>query len=305
MKKYPIDYLVFTIIERESRAFRGYGDTERKDENGNLCYKSIHENENGYKFDIVHYNVGKSGNQDIAIEVTNALHCWDPSYIVVMGIAAGFAEKNIKLGDILISNDIIYYSKGKQHAWGYEPRPTYWKSSDTLTKFLKEAERYEWSSDPKVHCDCLDNYHPSVFVGTILSGEVVMDSSEWVKMAQEDYIFKTALGLEMEAAGAHNAVCKTLDSTNVVTLRGVSDLGHGKKEKEEERQECAARSVAAFFVQYLKKSKHVPNPKADFVNRKTVFEYLKKEKGVAEVDDDFLDALNRYIVRRFDKEYSE
>ena len=288
-----IDFLIFTIKDNEAKALKAYGSEEYKDNNNNLCFKGSVENQNsGRKFEFIHYNMGeKSGPTAMGVTVTKALQCWDPLYVIVLGIAAGFERRGVRIGDIIISSDVVHYTKGKRHKGGrFEPRPSFYPSSSILGQFLKQVETYEWTNDPRVRCDVISSYSPSVHIGPILSGEVIMDDPEWVKEVEENHLFKEAIGLEMEAVGAHHAVCETLESTKVITLRCVSDSASNKGD---EYQGCATTAVAAFLNSFLNNTTFSPSESNGILSSRSITQLIKRRK--LEIGSDFLEALDAKV----------
>src|ERR1700692_561053 len=71
---------------------------------------------------------GPLGAQDLTGKVIDR---WDPAYIVMVGIAGSFNEE-VKLGDVLVSEQIFYYDPGKAVPGGTRFRPQGYPCSAVL-----------------------------------------------------------------------------------------------------------------------------------------------------------------------------
>lgn len=275
---------MFTAKQIERDALNSCGLTACQDKNGKLCYQgSIVNSPSKLRFDLVHYMIGASTNLYSASTVSNCLALWDPEFVILLGIAAGFEDKGVNIGDVLVSDKVVYYEKSKVKEDGVvEIRYDSWKSSDTLRGFLEDICTHKWQfrSRLKKECTKLELSKLNVHFGSILSGEKIVDDPEFRKELQKGC--PEAIGLEMEAAGIHVSLWKSFDSSNATTIKGVSDYAQNKKD---DYQKCAACSAAEFFLELLENGVLEPFQAVDRIIRDSAVRAFCRQEGLIPTDE--------------------
>jgi 8-oxo-dGTP diphosphatase len=165
--------------------------------------------------------VGK-GNHPAAVLTERAMAEFSPAAVLFVGVA-GALWPSIRLGDVVVANQIYAYHGGTSEDDGLKARPKAWEIPHGAGQIAQHLARDdEWArglpgdTTPKVH------------FGPIAAGEIVQDSavSEQARWVRQHY--NDALAIEMEAAGVAQAghLNRALP---VVVVRGISDRADGSK----------------------------------------------------------------------------
>jgi len=135
--------------------------------------------------------------------------------IAAVGVAAGFPESGVKLGDVLISDQIYDCGIYKQQKGAYIPRGSKMPASKFMLQVLDDH------SDWKYPCTKDKKRDVSVKIGLILSKSVLLnDAAERGRLLQ--YFGQEAKGFEMEGFGIMDS------SMSFVIIKGVCDFGGDK-----------------------------------------------------------------------------
>jgi len=175
-----------------------------------------------------------------------------PSCVIMVGIAYGACASKQNIGDILVSRNIQPYhairvstdSDGKIHK---QDRNTPMKPGSSI---LNQFENFQFPrSDVNVYC------------GTLLSGEELVDNSEY-----KEYLIKTfsengsidwndenkIVGGEMEGVGL-SSVLGRAENSNWIIVKSICDWADGQKKlNKKERQAIASRNAVDYCVQFFK-----------------------------------------------------
>lgn len=194
-------------------------------------------------------------NVNAAIETERAIEQFDPEYAFFVGVAGGL--KDVKVGDIVIGQDVYGFERGKAEEHNFKPRPKFGASTYALER---AAGAYAKSEDWKQKASQLLNqeFAPviSTFTGTIASGEKV-DAS--IDSDLHHFLLQNAshaLAIEMEGLGFLE-VCRMRPAVKTLLLRGISDLVDKKGEMDAKgSQPYASANVAAFLFGLLGQLDH-------------------------------------------------
>ncbi|ATX80700.1 Nucleoside phosphorylase [Mariprofundus aestuarium] len=196
--------------------------------------------------------VGRTDQTNInaAVETERALEYYKPSHAFYVGVAGGL--KDVKVGDIVVGNDVLGYERGKAEDESFKPRPQFGASSYDLER---AANAYSISADWKAISSSLVDveFAPEITVlsGTIASGEKV-DAS--YKSALHKHIklnASHALAIEMEGLG-FLTVCRSRPAVKSLLVRGISDLVNDKGAMDDKgSQPYASQNVAAFLFGFI------------------------------------------------------
>lgn len=199
-------------------------------------------------YDIILRQTG-SKNNDVALETDKAIRFFQPSIVVLTGIAGGV--KDVSIGDIVIADKLYGFDGGKETEEGFKARPEVFRTSPDLLDFTKNfiIQKF-WSEES------------NVFIGPIASSNSVIAStnSESYKKIKNHY--NDTLAIEMEAQGFGKAM-HSHSHVKHINIRGISDLLDNKLQSDNEgNQELAARNAAAFTFEILKQldSKYLKIP---------------------------------------------
>jgi nucleoside phosphorylase len=153
---------------------------------------------------------------------------WAPSYILLVGIAGGFKRDGVRLGDVVISREILGYEYGKIGGV-FTPRPdlTFPVSQSLYRAALAlPVANAEWAQDIKVKAPT-SGFVPKMVPGYVASGDKIVDdpTNEFFQNVLSTWPKLNAV--EMEGAGAAHAADAAKDEGNAVRLlmiRGISDM---------------------------------------------------------------------------------
>lgn len=200
-------------------------------------------------YNVVHIQtkIGSMGDGASTLAINDALQIWNIKMVVMIGIAFGRGiDCNQKIGDILISRDIYMYEKykikeNKEGAISCQHLSNpYYNAGEVLFKRFKDDKI--WNSDSASRA--------KIHVGTIASGEKIIDSSEQkrkiLEMGNTTYI----IGGEMEAAGLA-AACLNNKINEWIVVKGISDFGDGNKVKNQGVNQSIAISNAVSYCEYV------------------------------------------------------
>jgi nucleoside phosphorylase len=189
---------------------------------------------------------------DMGLTATTAaasrlLATFDPEVLAVVGIG-GALNGDLRLGDVVVGSVIQEYLKAARTAQGgndsttFEPAGDGWPLAERLRTFTNhfqyfaEAAYASWVSLARARGVEAElpfattpgaRREPSYFVGTIVSGDVVVNDPafrDWLLSHDR----KRAV-IEMEGAGAARAVKEYDKDVALLVLRGISDFADGRK----------------------------------------------------------------------------
>lgn len=215
-------------------------------------------NINGYEFyigkfgnyNVVHIQtkIGSLGDGASTLAIDIALKIWQIKMVIMIGIAFGRgANCYQKIGDILISRDIFMYEKYKIKEkkdgtlnYTYSSNP-YSNSGKILVKKFEDDKI--WKNN--------DSLRPKIHMGTIASGEKIIDSENEKKKLLEHLGNKTyIIGGEMEATGLV-AACSNNNIYEWLVVKGISDWGDGNKVKNKDENQKIAINNTVSYCEYI------------------------------------------------------
>lgn len=186
-------------------------------------------------------------NVNAAIETERIIQHFNPTYIFFVGVAGGL--KDVKLGDIVIGSDVFGYEKGKvKDGKTFLSRPQFGFSSYELEQLATSYSMSDiWKEKSATILNTKFHERISAFVGTIASGEKVVDSkrSELYKFLKLHC--SHALAVEMEGLGFLEA-CRPYPIIKSLIIRGISDLVDDKENSDKEGSQPYASQNATEFL---------------------------------------------------------
>ena len=197
------------------------------------------------------------GRPEASAATVDAIRRWCPRYIILVGIAGGNFERNIKLGDILAPGQIVDYELQKLTSDGPEVR---WQVYPTDQRLLGAVQNF---TDSNAWQELMTIKRPSnglsqcYHQGSVASGDKV-DAVRQV-FTKYQKIWRKLLGIEMEAGGVETATIQAAHPPGFFMIRGVSDLADEEKDSEEVKKwRLYACDVAAAYTIALLRSGPVP-----------------------------------------------
>lgn len=219
------------------------------------------------------YRTGNYAAADLARSTANE---YAPRWIALVGVAGGFPDEGIRIGDVVVASHIYAYEYGKIHlgtvdeASYFQRRQDYdftpdqgWLAHIRLIANAPPALRIEWTSGIKdARPDGQSPQSSNLHVGPTASGDKVVDDPSYEFFDQAISSLPGLFAVEMEAAGV-GAVTTHLQAERQIgflMIRGVSDTprslqntDEGKPRGTEERDSWKpyAAAAAAAFLEYL------------------------------------------------------
>lgn len=177
----------------------------------------------------------------------------------MVGIAGGASPSNQALGDVVISERVVYYESAKI-TQRVEPRPRVLPADALLYDRALNFRSPDWYSAMPKDIQRPDKAHrtPALHFGPIASGEKVIanrEAAEYLRALQP----KLA-AIEMEGAGVAAAALGAVRRVGFLAIRGLCDFAD--EAKDDRWQVFAAHSAATFASQFLKSAPVEPRSKA-------------------------------------------
>ncbi|MDP2128268.1 MAG: purine phosphorylase [Pseudohongiella sp.] len=255
------DLLVITAIAIELAAAKkvfGIGSDvpPRHSVNGVQYWPVVLQRVDGPLFCVI-ASLGNAGNVNAATITTLLLTELKPEKVMMMGIAGGLREK-LSLGEVIISERVVYYEGAAALDEGIRaPRPeiqriglstqqdlnTYFATTSLPDRLQEYAEKLGFSM-PKESTAGEVVARLEVSPATIASGELLVRDPELFKSFKvlHDKVCVT----EMEAYGVFDACEK--QKLPVLVIRGISD--YGDKTKDNNFHNVASEAAAIVTLDY-------------------------------------------------------
>lgn len=179
--------------------------------------------------------MGTDGARGATLSVDAVIREWDPTVIVLMGIAFGVSRRQHNPADVLIAEHLIPY---EYQRLGDEPsfrNPIPPSSPILVSRFLHALD---WAFIRPDGSKC--NKH----VGPVLSGNKLVDNPEFKDALLRQ--FPSAIGGEMEGAGLWSAADRARKEWIIV--KGVCDWADGRKH---DRYQAMAAASAISLTHYV------------------------------------------------------
>jgi ankyrin repeat protein/nucleoside phosphorylase len=188
------------------------------------------------------------GHTEAANATSDAIRRWHPRYVMLTGIAGGLRRAGIRLGDVLISEQVVDYEVQKIVDGVARPR---WQVHRADQRLLIAAQNFEgtaWAES----LDRPDRGEPRVHFGPICTGNKVIADESLAEQLRD--VWQKLIGVEMEAGGVASAAFQSSDSPGFFMIRGVSDLADPDKDgdKTVPWRPYACEVAAAYTVGFLR-----------------------------------------------------
>ena len=249
----PIDVLIVTALQEERDALLGLLPGARQVQRpGSPTYYTASLQAPGRlrRPRIAVMMLTGMGNVIAAQQTTRALDDLAPAYLLMVGIAGGVRGR-VRLGDVLIADQVLYYESAKVTPAGLDPRPhSYMADPHLLDRALNFTDP-AWHS--LIRAVRPGQRHtsqialPRPVVGVVAAGEKVV--ADEVFAGQVRRIHTKVVGFEMESFGVALAAAHHRQRPRFLAIRGVSD--YADPHKHDRWHAYAAASAAAFTIALL------------------------------------------------------
>jgi nucleoside phosphorylase len=195
------------------------------------------------------------GRVQAAVATGDAIRRWHPRFILLVGIAGGVSARNVRLGDVLVADQIVDYELQKNAPEGLQVHWDVHQADPRLLGSVRNLSDTDWRQlvAEKRPGEGLPTRH----VGPIASGDKVVACGEVLARLRDHW--PSLIGVEMEAAGLASAAFQAAGRPGFLMVRGVSDLADEEKGAPHiEKWRAYACDVAASCAITLLKSGPVP-----------------------------------------------
>jgi len=233
------------------------------------------------------------GRVNAATATNDGILRWHPEYVVFVGIAGGFAQQSVDLGDVLISNQLLDYELQKLRPEAVEVRPSYPPISNRLLQAALNFFDKTWPERIKATRPAAGT--PKVTFGPVATGDKVINDPLAIQRLLA--LSPKLIGVEMEAGGA--ATASHQGETNFFMIRGVSDLADGRKDSTEVgKWRPYACDVAAAYTIALVQSGLLapPGPRSLQTNYELISDTVKSTGRALRMFDEIVDQVESVIT---------
>jgi nucleoside phosphorylase len=180
------------------------------------------------------------GNVGAASAASTLMIAWRADYLILVGITGGFANADVRPGDVVIPDQVVGYESSKLTAEGPLRRPEVYRPDFDLLTAARAVELAEWATAIRT-TPPEPGQPPRIRFGTVLSGEkVIADATTADDLRQS---WPKAVAIEMESYGSALAMYR--HGGRFLMVKGVSDLADANKD---DRWRAYAAEVAARFT---------------------------------------------------------
>lgn len=200
-------------------------------------YGEVQSSQIGREYSCVAAQCLEKGNIPAAQLTSDIIARWKPSCLLVVGIAGGVKGKeSIALGDVVVHDDLEYYSSKKQSGGMVLQRKIQlWPPSPALLNVcqgLREKGWYEKITTPRP--DGQSKSVTKLVRGQILSGEILLGDPSSQELSQLLRDFDKGIAVEMESAGVAHALWEksSFHTVKFIVIRGISDYCNEDRNQE-------------------------------------------------------------------------
>lgn len=189
---------------------------------------------NGARVFLAMTEMGSAGPGSSLQAVQKGIAALQPAAVIMVGIAFGINEQKQKIGDILVSRQLMLYNLQRVGMEQRIMRGDRAHASSRLIDFFTSAE-LDWNG-------------ATVRFGLLLTGETLVDNIDYRNQLQS--FEPEAVGGDMEGAGLYVA-CQDA-KIDWILVKGICDWADGNKAQDKDkRQQLAADNAAEFVMQAL------------------------------------------------------
>ncbi len=189
---------------------------------------------------LVQSEMGSGGPAGALLTVEEGIRVLSPSAVLLVGIAYGMQIKGQRMGDILISRQLL----------GYElQRVGQDQVGETIIQVRGDRPQASPRLLARLRSGLMDWTGPAVHVGLLLSGDKLVDNVDFRKQLRQ--LEPEAIGGEMEGAGLYAAAQRK--RVDWIVVKAICDWADGQKGYQKgKRQRTAAENAANFVVHVLR-----------------------------------------------------
>jgi WD40 repeat protein/nucleoside phosphorylase len=202
---------------------------------------------NGMQIVMVQSEMGAGGPGGALLAVDEGIRKLSPAAVIMVGIAFGLDDKNLDIGDILVSQQLL----------GYELQKIAADDSGQMEIILRDDRPHASTKLlDRFRSGVLDWHGPKVEFGLILSGDKLVNNQSFRDQLRK--LAPEAIGGEMEGTGLYSSAQRR--KVDWIIVKAISDWADGNKGQDKiARQQLAAENAARFIVHVLKQGGFTEN----------------------------------------------
>lgn len=174
---------------------------------------------------VIVFSLVSMGRVQSATATNDAIRRWKPRYVLLVGIAGGVRATGVRLGDVLISDQVADYELAKITPTGSKIRWVVHHADTRLLNTARNLKASDWQSLISVPRPTKGT--PQRHVGPMGTGDKVVAREEALTQLLETW--PKLIGIEMEAGGVATATFNSSSKPGFFMVRAVSDLADEKK----------------------------------------------------------------------------
>jgi tetratricopeptide (TPR) repeat protein/nucleoside phosphorylase len=247
----PADFVIITALEEERDVvLSNLGRMNRLDKepmDAHTYYRGSVKStrKDGSMYDVVVTCLLGMGPTDTATRAAQIVKRWNPTYVLLVGIACG-VRGEAEHGDILLATQVADYTLGKQQSGRRKIR---WNVTPCGASLLDSAINVSSKWQRSITAPRPGDGEPKLRKGVVASGGDVIADDRIV--AAYSAIWPKLVGIEMEAGGVAAALHQTVERPEFLMIKGVSDLGADKHDPRVLPWRSYACHAAAAFTRAL------------------------------------------------------
>jgi nucleoside phosphorylase len=193
----------------------------------------------GARMLLVQSEMGASGPGGMQATVTAAIGALHPASIVMVGIAFGVNRKKQKIGDVLVSRQLMSYDL-QRVGTDKDGKQTLIPRGERAHASVRLVDRFTAGKK--------DWHKAEVSIGLIVSGDKLVDNLEFRQQLLQ--FEPEAIGGEMEGAGLYSAAERA--RAHWILVKAICDWADGHKGRnKKQRQKLAAANAAQFVLHVI------------------------------------------------------
>jgi nucleoside phosphorylase len=203
-------------------------------------------------YKVVVASLVNMGRVEAAHTTGDAIRRWRPRYVLLVGIAGGVSANGVRLGDLLLSDQVVDYELQQLTDRGPQVRWQVHRADPRLLGFVTTLKEADWL--PLVQTPPPGEGSPTLHRGPIATGDKVVANQLLKKYRRRD-VWPKLIGVEMEAGGVAGAAFQAAQPPGFFMIRGVSDLADPDKGSPhvEAWRRYACDIAASYAVSLLRK----------------------------------------------------
>lgn len=257
-----IDCAIITALPKENDAilfhFRGWKTSTPQGSNRTFYQTTM---PNGLS--VVAAMTTGMGSIHAATLAAELLERYQPKNVILVGIA-GAMDRDIHLGDVVASDQIVDYDTGKVTPQGFGPRWSVYRTDERLFNLVRNWQSQDWQSYIRApRPDGKPATESKLQTGLYLSGNKVIADEKTAGALKS--VWRKAAAVEMEASGVAAAIHASSSPVGFLVIKSVCD--YADSHKDDSWQDYAADAAASCAISYvsaqLNPSEHGDSPALD------------------------------------------